>query len=79
MSPTWAQAAVNGAVSDSAPYEARLLTLNATKATTKLGWRQVWPFPRALRMTVDWYKAHAAGRNVRDLTIQQIAAFQGAN
>ncbi len=68
-----------GAGNGGAPYEARLLTLNPSKAAIKLGWRRRWPFERALAATVEWYKAHAAGANLHDLSWRQIAAFEGAN
>ena len=62
-----------------APYEAKLLRLDAAKATVGLGWRPLWSIERALSATVEWYRAHREGGDVRQLTRHQIAAFEGAN
>ena len=62
-----------------APYEAKLLRLDAAKATRDLGWRPMWSIERALSATVEWYRAHCVGRDVREITFRQIAAFEGAN
>ncbi len=62
-----------------APYEAKVLRLDAAKATSDLGWRSLWNIERALSATVEWYRTHCAGGDVRELTFHQIAAFEGAN
>ena len=62
-----------------APYEAKLLRLDSTKATRDLGWRSQWTIERALSATVEWYRTHFTGGDVRGLTFRQIAAFEGAN
>jgi CDP-glucose 4,6-dehydratase len=62
-----------------APYEAKLLRLDSAKAKNDLGWRPRWTIERALSATVEWYRAHVAGYDVRALTFDQIAAFEGAN
>ena len=62
-----------------APYEAKLLRLDAAKATGDLGWCSLWNIERALSATVEWYRTHCAGGDVRGLTLRQIAAFEGAN
>lgn len=71
----WSSAAADGA----APYEARLLTLNSTKALTRLGWRPRWSFERTLAATVEWYRSHGRGNDMRAVSLDQIAAFEGAN
>ncbi len=62
-----------------APYEAKLLRLDATKALAGLGWRSLWSLERALAATVEWYRTHLAGGDAHALTLRQIAAFEGAN
>lgn len=58
--------------------EAGLLRLDCTKARVRLGWRPRLPLPDALRMTADWYRADAAGRDMRAFTENQIAAYEQA-
>lgn len=72
---TW----INGAAENDAPYEAKLLTLNPSKAMARLGWRQRWPFQRALAATIDWYKAHRSGADLTAFSARQIEDFEGAN
>jgi CDP-glucose 4,6-dehydratase len=57
------------------PHEARSLKLDCTKAHTRLGWWPVLDLDTALQMTVDWYRAHIQGLNLRDLTRQQIRNY----
>jgi CDP-glucose 4,6-dehydratase len=40
------------------PHEAHVLTLDATRARTVLGWRPRLPFDEGVRWTADWYKQH---------------------
>ncbi len=56
-------------------YEARLLAIEIEKAEKQLGWRPVWGADRAAARTVEWYKAHDAGKDVRALTHAQIEAY----
>jgi CDP-glucose 4,6-dehydratase len=81
MVQSWGDGArwTGGAAADDAPHEARLLTLNPSKAMARLGWRQRWPFQRALAATVEWYKTHQAGGDPRAFSEHQIEAFEGAN
>lgn len=56
------------------PHEAAYLKLDCSKARTRLGWRPLIPFDLALRMTCDWYLAQVEGKNMRDLSMRQIAS-----
>jgi CDP-glucose 4,6-dehydratase len=58
-----------------APREATLLHLNCDRAHRRLGWRPTWSFDQAVRQTVRWYRAHADGRDVAELTRSQIEQF----
>lgn len=60
---------------DEHPYEASLLTLDATRARSLLGWRPLLPFDEAVAWTADWYRAFWDGDDVGILTRQQIEAF----
>jgi CDP-glucose 4,6-dehydratase len=59
--------------------EARMLTLDSTKARRELGWRPRWGLDRALTETVRWYQAWAGTKNMREFTLGQIAAYTGAS
>jgi CDP-glucose 4,6-dehydratase len=58
------------------PHEARMLRLDNTRATDVLGWRPRLTLPTALDWTAQWYKAHHAGRDARELCVAQIADYQ---
>jgi CDP-glucose 4,6-dehydratase len=56
------------------PHEAAYLTLDCSKARTRLGWRPVIEFDRALQLTSQWYRAFHDGADMRTVTLQQISA-----
>jgi CDP-glucose 4,6-dehydratase len=57
------------------PHEASFLKLDSAKARSLLGWQPCLDFDTALDWTVDWYRAHAAGEDMRALTLRQIDRF----
>lgn len=59
-----------------APHEAGWLKLDATKARTRLGWRPRWNLAEGLARTVEWHRAHLAGKDLRAFTLDQIDAYQ---
>lgn len=58
------------------PHEAGLLRLDISKAQRGLGWRPRWDFGRAVAATVDWYRAYAAGGDMRAVSEAQIAEYE---
>ena len=58
------------------PHEASLLTLDASKARTHLGWADVLDFEASVAWTVDWTKQVQAGRSAHDVTLEQIETFR---
>jgi CDP-glucose 4,6-dehydratase len=60
---------------EAAVSERHLLRLDASKARARLGWDPRWDLERALRRTVEWYRAYGAGTDLRALTLEQIAAY----
>lgn len=58
-----------------APHEAGRLGLTTDKARALLGWAPRWDFDTGLRRTVEWYRAHHAGADLRETTRAQIGAF----
>jgi CDP-glucose 4,6-dehydratase len=57
------------------PHEARLLSLDATKARFALGVAPRWSAPEAIRRTMAWYAASARGGDAADLCRADIAAY----
>lgn len=58
------------------PHEAAMLTLDSSKARTRLGWKPRLSAGQAIEMTAEWYRAAAAGdRDMRSFTEQQITAY----
>lgn len=57
-------------------HEAHWLRLDSGKANTELGWHPRLGLRQALSMTVDWYRAHQDGRNMRQVTLAQIENYQ---
>jgi len=60
------------------PYEARLLEVDSARARSSLGWSPRWRLREALDRTVDWYKAHYAGNDMRAFTLSQIDEYINA-
>ena len=54
-------------------HETSFLMLDCAKARRDLGWRPPVDLETAVDWLVDWYKLHAAGGDVRALTLEQIA------
>lgn len=57
------------------PHEAHVLRLDSAKARTRLGWRPRLGLEQALAWTVEWYRAHADGRDLAALTRAQIGRY----
>ena len=60
-------------------HEAHALRLDNSKAQTLLGWRPLLRLPQAVRLTVDWYRAHAAGADMAAFTLDQIDHYVGGS
>jgi CDP-glucose 4,6-dehydratase len=58
------------------PHEAHYLKLDCSKARELLGWAPVLGLDEALEWIVDWYRAYAAGDDVRGVTEAQILRYQ---
>ena len=58
-----------------APPEAKLLTLDSTKAKRLLGWSPRWNFKETVMNTVEWYQAVSAGADAREITDAQIRKY----
>ncbi len=54
-------------------HETGFLMLDCAKAHDRLGWRPPVELATAVDWLVDWYRLHAAGGDVRGLTLEQLA------
>jgi CDP-glucose 4,6-dehydratase len=57
------------------PKEAAALTLSSDLAHRALGWRPRLSVSESLSWTADWYRAHAAGDNMKKYSEAQIARY----
>jgi CDP-glucose 4,6-dehydratase len=57
------------------PHEAPLLTLDASRAQARLGWRPQLAFEDAVAWTADWYRAFWNGADAAEVTLRQIEAY----
>ena len=55
--------------------EAEFLTLDSTKAMKELKWSNEISFTQGLDLTVEWYKAAAAGEKMKEFSLKQIATI----
>jgi CDP-glucose 4,6-dehydratase len=77
MAEIWGQGSGWDAVREAnAPHEARNLRLDSSKAKNQLGWSSRLDLARALEWTVDWYRAYAAGKDMRAESLMQIRRYQ---
>ncbi len=56
--------------------EAATLTLSSELAKRVLGWASRLTMQETVSWTADWYNAHQAGRNMRTVTLDQIARYE---
>jgi CDP-glucose 4,6-dehydratase len=57
-------------------HEALYLRLDCSKANSVLGWLSKLHLSEALEWTVEWYKSYGQGRNMMQLTENQIARYE---
>lgn len=62
----------------SAPYEASMLVLDASKARQVLGWQPQLDFAQAIETTASWYDAYLNRQNLAAFTEKQIGAYVAA-
>jgi len=58
------------------PHEARLLTLDSSKARSELGWRPRLNADDAVERTIAWYRSWNDGADVRAVTMAEIADYE---
>lgn len=59
-----------------APHEAKLLSLDCTKAKTYLGWSSKLDIYKSIELTIDWYKANNANTSsMYEVCVNQIEDY----
>jgi CDP-glucose 4,6-dehydratase len=61
-----------------APHETQTLTLDASKAAQRLGWRGRWDLETSLDKIVDWTKNFRAKQDMAAVCLRQIQEYTGA-
>lgn len=57
------------------PHEAHYLKLDCSKAKARLDWRPKWRLEDALAAIIDWHRAYRDGKDMHELTLRQIRAY----
>lgn len=71
----WGDGATYEVDTNPQPHEASYLKLDCSKAKAELGWVPKWNIKTTLRSIVDWNKAFMSGKNIREITLQQINQY----
>lgn len=72
LAGVWGEGCRWHAAEENPVREAGVLKLDSTKARTLLQWRPRLDLKSALRLTAQWYKGYAAGKDPRALTEAQV-------
>lgn len=65
-------------ISSSHLHEAKLLSLDISKARSRLNWSPRWSLSTALDATIDWHQAWKQGRPMKEISINQIKFYTKA-
>lgn len=57
-------------------HEAAFLMIDSSKAKKQLGWQPRWSVYEALDAVIEWYSAWHAGKDIVELTLNQIKKYQ---
>ncbi len=74
----WGEGASWECDSDDEFYEASNLDLDSSKAQQDLGWTPNWNLDRAIKATVEWYRAQRSNGPMVEITRAQIEAYVGS-
>jgi len=72
----WGRDATWEADTDEHQHEAEVLTLDASKARSKLGWNDRLDYRSAIEWTVEWERRVVAGESPASVTLEQIVRFE---
>jgi CDP-glucose 4,6-dehydratase len=79
LAKRWGNNSAWNAATGDRPHEAHYLKLDISKARAELGWNPRLGIAGALDLIIDWTKACAAGQDMNEFTLMQIANYQGLN
>ncbi|UOF88814.1 CDP-glucose 4,6-dehydratase [Fodinisporobacter ferrooxydans] len=57
------------------PHETHYLTLDCSKAKTKLGWHPVWNLEQAIDKVIEWTRAYRENHNIRHVCLKQMEDY----
>ena len=57
------------------PHEAHYLKLDCSKAKARLDWQPRWHLEEALGAIIEWHRAYRDGKDMHELTLRQIGAY----
>ena len=78
LTKTWGEGASWVLDGGNHPHEAHYLKLDCSKAKTRLGWHPRWHLEEALGAIIEWQRAYRDGKNMRELTLRQISAYNNS-
>lgn len=76
LSAEWGEGAACEHDRAAQPHEAGTLKLDSSKARARLGWRPMLPLGTALEWVIVWHRACDEGRDMRNVTLGQIAEYR---
>lgn len=74
--PLFPEVEIEDLTDPNAPHEAKLLTLDSSKARKMLGWAPRWSFKRTIWETAEWYKGRYMHDSAVELCRKQIMSYQ---
>ena len=74
----WGSGSLRVEASDTKMHEAGLLSLDCSKANSRLAWNPRWDFDQTLHNTLYWYRQQHDGTPAIELTRRQIKAYTEA-
>jgi len=75
----WGTGATWTTTSGGHPHEASALRLDSSKARAYLRWSPKWTLEVGVDKTVEWYKAHRNGKDVYEVSMEQIDSYMTNN
>lgn len=75
LTKTWGEGASWVLDGGDHPHEAHYLKLDCSKAKARLEWQPRWRLDYTLSAIVDWHQAHGTGKDMREVTLRQIATY----
>lgn len=75
LTKSWGEGSSWELDADQGPHEAQYLRLDCEKANRVLNWHPTWMLSMSLNNIVSWYRAYITGKDMREVSLQQIKNF----